>query len=671
MSEFKSVVNVVPLTRVNLKSSQIFTYLVPLRLEGQIRPGQLVQVPFGKRRIYAVTTSFEMPRLSAEIRDLKTIEELIDAIPVLSESSLTLSNWLANYYVTPLGLVIKVMLPPPSKKPQDPHLVGYEKFNPDFVLTEPQRQAVNKITNSLGKPSKFLLHGITGSGKTEVYMQVMERVLESHKQLIILVPEISLTTAAIERFARRFGIEKIALLHSQLSASARYFMWQKIREKEKPIIIGPRSAIFAPVQDLGLIILDEEHDASFKQYDQNPKYHARTVASRLSELWSCPLILGDATPSIETYYEVVSRQAMLLNLPHRIKADVGLPKVQVVDMRQEVARGGFFSIFSEYLKYAILENLKKKRQIILFLNRRGAATFVMCQDCGFVPTCKNCSVNLVWHSFSKSLICHHCGKAYDLPISCPVCQGQRIKYFGIGTQMVEEELRKFLGQEFKDKSLPAVVRMDKDTTTLKDQSSKIYREWVGGKIQILIGTQMISKSWDVSKVGLVGIISADTLLHLPDFRSNERTFQVLTQVAGRAGRGAELGLVILQTYNPDNLAIAAAKSHNYESFYHGELKERQKLGYPPFSQLVKLSVKHQSQEKAQSAALEITKQLRQKRASSFEIIGPVPAFISKLRGSYQFQVILKIPRRENVDLYNFLQDLPNNVDIDVDPESLL
>src|SRR3989344_3713764 len=458
MSEFKRVVNIIPLTTVNLGSSQIFTYLVPLSLHDQVRPGQLAIIPFGRRKILGVTSSFEMHRLPAETRGLKEIEDIADTNPVISEKNLALANWLANYYVTALGLVIKAMLPK-FVKPKDPGIVGFEKFNPDFILTEHQRLAVTQITTELGRAKTFLLAGITGSGKTEVYMQAIERVLEGGRQVIMLVPEISLTTQAIERFARRFGIEKIALLHSKLKDSERYFMWQKIRSGAKQIIIGPRSAVFAPVRDLGLIILDEEHDSSFKQYDQNPKYHARTVAEKLSELWSCPLILGDATPSIETYY----RHRTVLFLPHRIMADVGLPKVRVVDMKREIAAGNF-SIFSEALKLAIILNLKQNKQIILFLNRRGAATFIMCRDCAYVAMCQACSVPLVYHMTSKKLICHHCGKNCNVPETCPSCRGSRIKHFGAGTQAVEDELKKFLGEEMKGKTLPRVERMDRDTT---------------------------------------------------------------------------------------------------------------------------------------------------------------------------------------------------------------
>lgn len=669
MAEFKHIVNVIPLTSVNLGSSQIFTYIVPWKLQDQIRPGQLVSVPFGPRKILGVTSSMEMHRLSAETRGLKALEELLSPVPVCPEKNLALANFLANFYVAPLGLVVKAMLPKFGAKSKDPAMVGYEKFNPDYILTEYQKIALAQISNSYGTPKTWLLHGITGSGKTEVYMQVISRVLESGQQVMILVPEISLTAQSLERFARRFGVEKIALLHSRLKPSERLWMWEKIRTGEKQIIVGARSAVFAPVKNLGLIIIDEEHDASFKQYDQSPKYHARTVAKKLSELWSCPLLLGDATPSVETYFAAQS-QGAVLNLPHRIMADVGLPKVKTVDMKREIA-GGNFSIFSEALKSAMIVSLKQKKQIILFLNRRGAATFVMCRDCGEVLLCKNCSVPTVYHLTDKKLICHHCGQIYFVPEKCPACAGPRIKYFGIGTQAVEEELKKSLTAEYPGKPLPVITRMDRDTTKAAGSTETIYKDWSGGQTQILIGTQMVSKGWDVSRVGLVGIISADTTLHLPDFRSSERTFQVLTQVAGRAGRGSDPGAVILQTYNPENFAIQTAKLHDYEAFYRQEIENRREFGYPPFTKLVKLTIRHADPETAIFKANQVLQKLLKKRETPFEVLGPVPSFIPRVRGKYQFQIILKFFPSQDSDLYSLLQDLPSEIDIDVDPDTLL
>lgn len=669
MSEFKRIINVIPLTRLKLSGAQIFTYLVPLKYQDQMRPGQLVKVPFGTRLVLGVTTTFEMHRLPHEIKGLKVVEELLDATPVLSDKGLALAEQISRYYIVSLGIVVKTMLPKIVKKSKEPALMGFEKSNPDFVLTEYQRLAVSQISNSLGKAQTFLLHGVTGSGKTEVYMQVIERVLDAGKQVIILVPEISLTPQAVERFARRFGIDRIALLHSKLKDTERVFTWQKVRDGSRSIVVGPRSAVFSPVRDLGLLILDEEHDQSFKQSDQNPKYHARTVAEFLGMLWKCPVVLGDATPSVETYSRVVAGSIKLLRLPHRIKADTSMPKVQIVDMKKE-REAGNQSLFSEYLKLAMLDSLKAKKQIILFLNRRGTAPVVMCRDCGYFPLCSECAVPLVWHKSLSRLLCHHCGKKYPEPTVCPNCQGTRFVFWGAGTQAVEEELKKLLTGELGAKHLPLISRMDQDSLSASGKHSQIYNDWASGKTQILIGTQIISKGWDISRVGLVGIISADTALHLPDFRSNERTFQVLTQVAGRTGRGAEQGLVILQTYLPENYAIEAVKTHNFEKFYEKEISHRKEHNYPPFTKLVKLSVSNNNANLAHERIAEVFRKLVAKRENPIQILGPVPAYIFRVRNRYRYQLFLKI-KPDQEDIYSMFQNLPADVDVDVDPESLL
>ena len=672
MPAIKRAVNVIPLTRVGPSSSQLFTYLVPPKFHDEMRPGQLLKIPFGRREILGVTSGFEMHRREAEAGQLKPFLELLDREPVLTKQNLLLAQWLADRYVCSLGLAVKAMLPPLKKRPPPPATgADVEKHNPDFVLTEHQRQAVAQISAALGKATSFLLHGVTGSGKTEVYMQVMERLLGTGKQAIVLVPEISLTDPAVERYARRFGAKEIALLHSRLGPAQRAWVWQRIRAGEKKIIIGPRSAVFAPVRDLGLLVLDEEHDPSFKQYDQNPKYHAREVAKKLAELWRCPLVLGDATPSVETFYAATRGEIGLLPLPHRIKADVGLPKVHVVDLRKEQESSRRYVIMSEYLRLAILDNLRQGRQIILFLNRRGAATFVFCRDCGYVAKCADCAVSLVWHEVGRKLLCHHCGKKYAYPEICPHCQGHRLQQFGLGTQAVEEELTNFLARQSREPTPITVARMDRDTTGRTRAHSRIYQDWAAGRIRILIGTQMVTKGWDISQVGLVGIISADGALHLPDFRSNERTFQLLTQVAGRAGRGKFAGLVVLQTYNPENAALEAVKTHDYAKFFQAELLEREKFHYPPYSKLVKLTVRHKEQNRAQEKAQAVAERLSAAPQPDLTLLGPAPAFLPKLRGKYQYQIVLKIPRDSPLDLAGLLRGFPREVEVDVDPENLL
>lgn len=669
--EFKRIVNVIPLVRVSLTGTQIFSYTVPLKLEGQIRQGMLLAVPFGGRKIDGLSSSGEMPRLASEVKNFRAILDIRSKTVLLDDKGFVLANWLSEYYTSPLGVVMKAMLPKPAKKTSAPPAAAdtQKKSNPDFVLTEHQRQAVTQISTALGTNKAFLLHGITGSGKTEVYMQVIDRVLEQGGQALVLVPEISLTPQAVERFSQRFSAAKIAFLHSRLKLSEKAWMRSRIRAGEARVIIGPRSAVFAPFQKLGIIVIDEEHDSSYKQYDQNPKYHARTVAKKLSEIWNCPLVAGDATPSVESFYEAESGKVALLELPHRIKADVGLPTIKIVDMRKEDTSRGI-PIFSEYLKYEILLNLQNNKQIILFLNRRGSANSIVCTDCGQALICQHCSVSLVWHNGQGKLLCHHCGRSYPQPIVCPHCESINLRHFGFGTQAVEDELKTFLHEEFKAE-MPEIRRMDRDTTTAPDGHSKLYRDFASGKTRILIGTKMITKGWDISTVGLVGIVSADTALHLPDFRTNEKVLQMLVQVAGRAGRGKEAGMVVLQTLSPDNAAIAAARLHDYKSFYKKEIEERRQYSYPPFSKLVKLRFADANPKKAQKKADDARRLLEQKNDFPVEILGPLPAFISRLRGKYQYYIFLKVPAGRNRELYDYLKTLPASADIDVDPESLL
>jgi primosomal protein N' (replication factor Y) len=611
-----------------------------------------------------------MRRLKKETGGLKEVQDIVEQASVITEQGLEMANWISEHYVSSLGQVLRAMLPKYMKKPASPPLEDTKKTNPDFVLTEHQRGAVTAIGSALGKQAKFLLFGVTGSGKTEVYLQVIERLLAMKKQSLVLVPEISLTPQALDRLSERFGSDKVAILHSQMKNSERYWMWRQIRDGNRQIVVGPRSAVFAPFYDLGLIVVDEEHDSSYKQYEQNPKYHARSVAEKLSELWRCPLVLGDATPSVETFHEALQGRISVLTLPHRIKADVGMPAVKMVDMKRELLAGNT-SIFSEELKGRMLVNLRAEKQIILFLNRRGSARVVMCRDCGFVATCSHCSSPLVWHTAINRLLCHHCDALSEMPEKCPSCAGHRIKQFGIGTQKIEEELIKFLKKNLGRKKLPKIVRMDRDSTAKRGSGKKMYEDWRDGKTSILIGTQMISKGWDVSNVGLVGVVSADSTLYLPDYRSNERTFQVLAQVAGRAGRGKDLGSVIIQTYHPENYAVRAVKTHDYRLFYDEDIAQRAKYGYPPFFRLVKIVVSDKSFEKAKQTAGFLARELLSKRSSAMELVGPSPAFMPKLRGRFRFQVILKLPAASDMNLYEFFKNVKTKADIDVDPESLL
>lgn len=669
MPTFKRIINVIPLTRVKLSGPQFFTYLVPPKLYDQLRPGLLIKIPFGSRKLFGLTSSFEMHRLAGEVKSLKYLEGLVKENFLVNEKTLALAYWLSTYYLCPLGLVVKSMVPTMSiKHSKPPILVGYEPFDPDFVLTEHQRAAVSRVTLAQGRAQTFLLIGERGSGKTEVYFQILKRVRETGQQGLLLLPEIALTDETLKQFARRFGIKNLAFLHSQIRGAERLFMWEKIREGLASVIIGTRSAVFSSFKNLGLIIVDDEHDPSYKQKDQHPKYDARVVARKLSDLWNCPLLFGSSTPTLEAYFEAKSGEATFLSLPFRLKADIVRPKIQVVDMAEE-RKSGNFSVLSEFLKLAILENLRTKRQIILFSNRRGAASFVTCRDCSFVPVCENCSLSLVWHEAVKFLICHCCGKKYPLPTFCPQCGGYEISFRGSGTQQIEEELKRFLMKNLDPQKFPTVARLDSDAAPTPDKVQKLRENWKKAETMVLIATQMINKTWTSPKLGLLAVVSADKLLSLPDFRAQEQAFHTLAELVelGAMG-GVKLSVrMILQTFRSQNLVFSTLRTGNFEKLYEAFLAARQHFNFPPYCRIIKLTVKNLDSKKAQKKAEEMSDQL--KKRGAWELFGPFPAYIFKKRGLYHYQVALKLKTRKTLE--GLLSDLPSDVDIDVDPVSLL
>ncbi|KNF08737.1 primosomal protein N [Gottschalkia purinilytica] len=513
-----------------------------------------------------------------------------------------------------------------------------------FKLTNQQESCVNTIYDDfLNKENnKYLLHGVTGSGKTEVYLQIIEKILELGKETIVLVPEISLTPQTVERFVGRFG-DKVAVLHSRLSLGERYDEWRKIKEKKVKIVVGARSAIFAPFENLGLIIIDEEHETSYKS-SMNPKYSAIEVAEKRCNIEGATLILGSATPDIESYYRAKKGELKLLTLPNRIN-NKKLPHIEIVDMRTELHNGNK-SIFSKKLYEEIYNNLKNKNQTILFLNRRGFSTFVSCRECGYVAKCENCDISLTYHASLNRLICHYCGTTMTLPSLCPECKSKYIRHFGIGTQKVEEMIKKYFPEA-------RVARMDIDTTTKKGSHERILDTFKKGKVDILIGTQMISKGLDFPNVTLVGIIIADTSLNLPDFKSPERTFQLLTQVGGRAGRSDLEGRVILQTYEPEHYSILTAKTHDYNSFYDKEILLRKEFGYPPFKDIISIVISSEKEEKAFNMAKNlfdsIISNMKSETGKEFpkeKILGPNQALIYKLKNKFRWQIILKCEKWE-------------------------
>jgi len=506
------------------------------------------------------------------------------------------------------------------------------------ALTQKQQRIVEEIEKGLlnGKGS-YLLYGVTGSGKTEVYMRVVQKALEMNKQAIVLVPEISLTPQTVERFKQRFE-NQVAILHSALSVGERYDEWRKIYNQEVNIVVGARSAIFAPFERLGVIIIDEAHEDTYKS-DGSPRYNAVGVARKRCEIEGAVLVLGTATPSLEDYHGAQNRKYNLVTLERRID-NKPLPKVEVVDMRKEIEKGNR-SIFSSSLYNSIKQVLNNGEQGILLLNRRGYAQFVSCRSCGYVVKCRNCDISLTYHSIENVLKCHYCGETYPYPHICPSCGSKYIKHFGIGTQRIEEEIKKFF-------PTARVIRMDVDTTSTKGAHQKILNAFRNREYDFLLGTQMVAKGLDFPMVTLVGVIAADISLNFPDYRSSEKTFQLITQVAGRAGRGDKEGKVIIQTYQPEHYAVQYASMHDYEGFYRREIEMRQKFEYPPFSHIIRILVTGEEEKSVLDLARSINEWIGNEIKADLILkqglikLGVFPAPLEKIRNKYRWHVILKI-----------------------------
>ncbi|ACX64231.1 primosomal protein N' [Paenibacillus sp. Y412MC10] len=572
---------------------------------------------------------------------------------------------------------------------RDPYRGRHFTPSAPLALTPEQQAVYRSIVRKLDerKHGAFLLHGVTGSGKTEIYLQTIQRCMDQERQAIVLVPEISLTPQMVERFKARFG-DRVAVMHSRLSDGERYDEWRKIREGRASVVVGARSAVFAPFDRLGLIIMDEEHESSYKQ-EETPKYHARDVAIHRASLTGAAVILGSATPSLESYHAARSQAQddfapHLLEMPSRALGNQ-LPAVQVVDMREEL-REGNRSMFSRSLHAAISARLERGEQTVLLLNRRGYSTFVMCRSCGYVAGCPECDISLTYHQKSNNLRCHYCGYAAQAPEVCPDCGSEHIRYFGTGTQRVEEELAKlFPGIR--------VIRMDVDTTTEKGSHEKLLKQFRDKKGDVLLGTQMVAKGLDFPDVTLVGVITADSALNLPDFRAAEKTFQLLTQVAGRAGRHQLPGEVVIQSYTPEHYSIIHASSHDYLSFVKDELKHRKALHYPPYCRLILVTLSHEQLpllvRLAENFAAAIKSEsdrrgwfgsLDRFDASALDILGPVASPIPRLKNRYRFQCMIKwrgtmdavsLVRSVAEKLQDSARDGKLQISIDVDPQMLM
>ncbi|WOV86165.1 primosomal protein N' [Sporosarcina oncorhynchi] len=622
------------------------------------------------------------------IKDASTLQTIDETIHTNAKKQKELLDWMrrhANKTVVAASVLKEAGVQAPVLKAliekgaaSEEHVETYRE--PDaprlrdtqlpLTLTEEQKVALDLVNEASDKNSAktFLLHGITGSGKTEVYLQAISHVLKQGKEAIVLVPEISLTPQMTSRFQARFG-GLVAVMHSGLSAGEKYDEWRKIHRKEVKVVVGARSAIFAPFENIGIIILDEEHESTYKQED-NPRYHARDVAIWRSEHFGCPVVLGSATPSLESYARASKGVYTLLELSKRA-LNQGLPSVTVVDMREELKEGNR-SMFSVELAEGIRTRLQRKEQIVLFLNKRGFSSFVLCRDCGTVVQCPNCDISLTYHRANETLKCHYCGHEEGVPTICPECESEHIRFFGTGTQKAEEEIAKLFPEA-------RVLRMDVDTTRQKGSHERILRQVSEGNADILLGTQMIAKGLDFPNITLVGVLAADTTLHLADFRAAEKTFQLLTQVSGRAGRHELAGEVFIQTYTPEHYAIELAKTQHFETFYHMEMAARRQYGYPPFFYITLIQFSHEDLMKVIDYADKGATFIKGALSPDTFIIGPAAAAISRVNNRYRYQCLIKYKKepklidtlQQLIKMYrtNWMKD-GLLMSVDVDPSSI-
>ncbi|MFH1873750.1 MAG: primosomal protein N' [Pseudomonadota bacterium] len=657
------------------------TYRVLEGLEKSIQPGQRVLVPFRNRtQVGFVLGITNQAPANLDPAKIKPIQEILDLEPVFSQELLNLLNWMTKYYYAAIGEVCKAALPNRLTKIETPKsgrtgLPAELEIIPEpeakFTLTKDQLAALDIILNNLktSQPKPLLLHGITGSGKTEVYLRAFEQVKKEGGNGILLVPEISLTPQLIQRFRQKFG-EEIAIYHSALTDAQRFAQWKKIKSGAVFAVVGTRSALFAPFDNLHLIVIDEEHDSSYKQED-GFLYNARDCAIVRANLSGATIVLGSATPSMESFTNVQKEKYDYFYLASRATG-ANLPGIEIVDMRAQEN----FSL-SQTLLTAIEKRLAQKEQTLIFLNRRGFASFLICQKCGETIECPNCDITLTNHQSPARLICHYCEYQVKPPEICPACQGAKLKALGHGTQKIEDELAKHFPEA-------KIARLDKDSTAKVGMRKSFLSKMQKGEIDILVGTQIITKGHDFPNVTLVGVIDADISLNLPDFRAFERTFQILTQVSGRSGRAQKPGEVIIQTYQPDHPSIIFAKEHNFENFYETEKMHRETLKYPPFVRIAGLKFSGNSKDLTQKTAQQCLKKLSQTSNNLnlnkvIEILGPAPAPIPKVRGKYRFRLMIKASTSSHLAnlLNSTLPEVRNNIPagckmiVDVDPINML
>ena len=728
------------LALVNIKGLGVktFSYLIPDEMKDKIQIGQAILVPFGRQGLINAFCVGFSDYLPEEIR-AKKINKILDENPLFSIEYLKLLEWVANYYCTDLVTVLNAAVPmklieKASKVEQAAEfvtfegaskrqievleilkemgkspLIVFEKMakttratikkleilgcikitnedvyrNPLDILRISEREALFELSGDQQKVyegikkkittgSTILLHGVTASGKTEVYFKLIDDTIKSGKNVLFLAPEIALASQLTKRLAKKFGTEDVAIWHSSISEGERYDVWQKLYKDEIKILAGARSAVFAPLKNIGLIIIDEEHESAYKQTNPAPRYDARVVARKLAEFHHCSLLLGSATPDISSYYKAVNSNN-LFELKKRFN-DAKVPPVKVINM-QEHGRAAYRSIISKPLQTAITQTVEAHQQVILLINRRGFSTYTQCQACGHVIECPNCAIPMIWHAKDKLLKCHYCNHLEPFPDTCPECYSDALKNSGTGTQKIEMLIKEL----YPDYN---VERVDSDVMVRKGEHIRLLERFQRGEIDILVGTQMIAKGLDNPNVTLVGVISADASFNLPDFRASERGFQLLTQVAGRAGRGEFSGSVFFQTYNPDYYALESAKSQNYEEFYNTEIVAREEFDYPPFSQIIRLILSSENNFRAEKSAQEIALRLctmieKYGITERLEVLGPTPCVIERINGMYRFQILIKNKLEEKG--HNFISSFLNKItmprdikmSIDVDPIDIL
>ena len=728
------------LTSIKGIGVKTFSYLIPEEMKPVIKTGQPVLVPFGRMGLINAFVCGFTNYLPEGIK-AKSISKILDYTPIFDLEYLKFLEWVADYYACTIQNVIECAVPMKFlnglqkeqnekyiffktfdnatkrqceilellKESGKTRLIDFEKLakttratinkleslgcveiceeqvfrNPLSIfkqkelepfpeLMDEQQQAYNEIEKRLNSHSTVLLHGVTSSGKTEVYFKTIKKVLEQGKNVLFLAPEIALASILTQRLSRRFGIDKTAIWHSSISDGEKFDVWQKIKNNDIRILAGARSAVFAPLKNIGLIIIDEEHDSSYKQTMPAPRYDAKKVAQKLAELNNCPLLLGSATPDINTYY-YAKNSGNLLTMKKRYN-DYPMAKVRVIDMREEHFRANH-GIFSRALVSAIEQNLRDKKQTIILMNRRGFSTYTQCLACGDVIQCPKCAIPLVFHSQTQTLKCHYCEHEQPLVEKCPKCGSEALKNSGTGVQKVEIIAKKL----FPDCN---IVRLDSDVMSKKNQHIEILEDFRNGKIDILIGTQMLAKGLDNPNVTLVGVINADNGFNLPDFRSCERGFQLLTQVAGRAGRGDNPGEVYFQTYNPDFYGLETAKKQDYETFYDTEIEAREDFDYPPFSQIIRIILASKNQFRAERSAQEIALRLndiidKRQLTEPIAVLGPTSCVIERLQEYFRFQILIKnkLGEKGHRFVISFLNQikLPDDIrlTIDVDPIDIL